>query len=544
MSEIGGEQALSALANFALSKHRDASSAAFKLGQIGGTKSAETLLKYLAQGGEYAHQAISYLDSAQAERILNFLKSGHPKSASVIWYFEKVKYPPAIPVLIDVIKSSNTHNMGAVSVLEKYGDMAKPEIYEFMCSGHPRSIYGAIILGRWGNQIAVDKLLAGFDDSQDDNIKENIAKALVTTRDSRAIPPAIEVLKRNSKKGDLAKLLSLWGEEVVDPLIAEANAIICSNNTFPMGLSNILWALGKTKSKKANDYLIEQLKSSYDSSDKDLKFRRELGYWAITSLQEIGSPESVPYLLNIFNLNPEPGFDMRPFVAATAIGTFGRAALEPLLALLEKDCPNKSYVAKALGHVRAEESVMPLINTLEERAGSEYNYYVLAALTEIGSAEAVGPITHLIKKVIKKSTIYSDLERNKYEVPHEGTKESKFIEKSIESIMNFIKIEHEELINLLVGFLPYRHLNGLGLKVLNKIAAGSIKDKIEPALFNFLEDWELQVFSPTHSAFEILGKIGDEKTLQHLQTWVNSSYGEYAYNAIESIHHRHKPTTY
>lgn len=147
--------------------------------------------------------------------------------------------------------------------------------------------------------------------------------------------------------------------------------------------SGVVYVLGELKCLQARDRLIELI------NDDDFMVRREVA----KALGQIGGPEVVTPLLKLLgDVNP----DVRENAVKSIIG-YGETVVDSLITELKLAGSKyrKKAIIEALGKIKSDKAVMPLIDALQD-----YHHLVrlasINALAEIGSEEVRKQLIDLI----------------------------------------------------------------------------------------------------------------------------------------------------
>lgn len=225
-------------------------------------------------------------------------------------------------------------------------------------------------LGKIGNQ-AVIPLIGALSD--EDWVIKSAAESALVKIGKPTVKPLVKLLKnRNESFWESASgiLGKIGDSEAALPLInalEEENVII---------LNYAISTLGRIGDKRAIQPIINVTKKYGNTFD------------STKALVNLGEPVTKPLLLDL--LRSEDCWR-----TAELLGSFGKTAVEPLVALLkDKEINQQGLVAAALGYTGAKEAVNPLIAALQDE-NRIVSWRASKALVEIGKV-AVEPLIKML----------------------------------------------------------------------------------------------------------------------------------------------------
>ena len=315
----------------------------------------------------------------------------------------------AVTPLIEALRDPDEWvRFGAVIVLAKIGRAAVAPLIHALHDPLPLvRANAAETLGRIGDPIAAEALSATLEDP-DADVWQQAAVSLGRMRDARAVKSLIQVVKSRSS-GLRTKAIKALGHirdvRAIDPLID----VIYFEQDRWMRLFAIE-SLGRIDDIRALEVLVD---AAYDES-------RDVRTKAIVTLGEFTSTLATDALYIIFDDMQVDTEDQQ--TALFELGKRGdERALDGLIDLLQYDTQvdNRIYAALILGEIGGEAAVASLINALwdevqdvadnalksliklgsdatgpllqnlQESANAERRMWVIRALGEIGTAQAI-----------------------------------------------------------------------------------------------------------------------------------------------------------
>ncbi len=327
---------------------------------------------------------------------------------SAVWALHMGGAQAVIPLIEGLRDPDEWVRFGAVIVLAKIGRPAVAPLIHALQDRLPLvRANAAETLGRIGDPMAAEALATALKD-KDAEVWQQAAVSLGRMRDARAVKALIRVVKSRDS-GLRTKAIKALGNirdiRALDPLID----VIYFEQDRWMRLFAIE-ALGRIDDIRALEVLVD---AAYDDS-------RDVRTKSIVTLGEFSSTLATDALYIIFDDMQVDAEDQQ--TALFELGKRGDArALDGLIDLLQFDnqVDNRIYAALILGDIGGQEAVSslidalcddeqdvadnalksliklgndatePLLNNLQESANAERRLWVIRALGEIGSAQAI-----------------------------------------------------------------------------------------------------------------------------------------------------------
>ncbi|MBL8153795.1 MAG: HEAT repeat domain-containing protein, partial [Anaerolineae bacterium] len=233
--------------------------------------------------------------------------------------------------------------------------------------GNESRIRAVMVLGRLGNAVAVEPLIAALSDP-DTEVRIRIAIALGELKDKRAVRPLIGTLHDKDwrvKRCATNALARLGADDVLAASLSDVNADVRK------GAADALVKL----------QIVEPLISALHDDNPDIRST------IILALERSRDPRVVPALITVLRQDSEPA------VRNSAAYVLGRQddllALDPLIEALNDSNPDvRAMVADALGQLSDRHAVQPLVAILRDP-----DWYTrgraAAALLELGAEDAL-----------------------------------------------------------------------------------------------------------------------------------------------------------
>lgn len=276
----------------------------------------------------------------------------------------------------------------ATDALIKLGEPAVPLLIACLNDGDPTvQERAARALGKLGDARAVEPLIASLRridvlKDPDGDVCKAAAEALGDLRDARAVQPLIGCLTGHSGAADsAARALARLGEPGIQALLE------CVKHQDYMALKAAAEALGDLGDPRAVQPLIDRAGSAYSGAhDSVVQALGKLGRPALQELLRrlkqdesgvcpdavvalgcIGDPRALEPLLGLLRSDN----DLMRWGAAEALGKLGDArAVEPLLRRLGDEHPGvRGAAAEALGNLGDARALAPLLGCLRDRSG-------------------------------------------------------------------------------------------------------------------------------------------------------------------------------
>lgn len=286
-----------------------------------------------------------------------------------------------------------------IESLEEIGDTNAVEPLIAVLSDQHNSVrfHAAKALGKIGNSQAISPLVETLLHDQDKEVRSEAAMALGEIGDRRAVMPLVEIMQaliRDKLNSSKTNTLPKNSDKQVDKLPFR----IARDPDHNICISSIS-ALGKIGDRRAMAPLIEILQNP----DQDIRS------CAADALGEIGDPQAVEPLVEIFHKSSKrDGIDIlkalwkigdhraiKPLIealadpdknirssATTALWHIGKAAVEPLIAILQgENIALRVKVMYVLEHLCFEDSlaVKALIGVLSDDSNEYVRLHVLSA---------------------------------------------------------------------------------------------------------------------------------------------------------------------
>ncbi len=331
---------------------------------------------------------------------------------SVVWALH-MGGTRAVPSLIDALQDLDEWvRFGAVIVLAKIGrDAVGPLIGALRSSATMVRANAAETLGRIGDGSAADALAEALDDPEA-SVWEQAAISLGRMQDARAVYPLIDIVD-NPDSTLRTKAIKALGH------IKDIRAIDCLidvtyNEPDRWMVLFAIEALGRLDDIRAIEVLVD---AAYDES-------RDVRTKAIVTLGELTSALATDALHHVYC-----DLDAEVEEQQTALFELGKRgdirALDGLIQVLQFDpqADNRIYAALVLGEIGGVEAVtslidalcddvpdvadhalkslvklgndatQPLLQNLRESTDAERRMWVIRALGEIGTEQAIGALT-------------------------------------------------------------------------------------------------------------------------------------------------------
>ncbi|MFW9995247.1 MAG: HEAT repeat domain-containing protein [Candidatus Odinarchaeota archaeon] len=305
-----------------------------------------------------------------------------------------------IPVLIEALKEEEpVINMAAAEALERIGFPAMKQLI-FLLTSKDERVRGRVarILGKLRNKDAIIPLMSLCHLDPDPLVRCFAIESLVAIDDQHARMAIINGLKdttslvRGISVDTLVKANSIDPVEKIE-LLAES-----LKDPDPIVRCKSVKFLGTLVNDSVTEHLVSVLQ------DSDIIVRIE----AVKALGNLADSKAISSLVNIIQ---EDLFTDLQWEATEALGKMGTPAAKDLIIALKSNRREVRFLAaKALGEIKDEESVIPLINALNDgewlvqeeaaRALKSTGRVIISPLIEIVSQKANNLAEEALEKVM------------------------------------------------------------------------------------------------------------------------------------------------
>jgi len=369
--------------------------AAFALGQLGGEKAVEPLIKALTadkESGVRVTAAFALGRSGGEKAVEPLIKALTADKESGVrgtaaealgWSGNEKAVKPLIKALT-ADKESDVRWSAAFALGRSGSEKAVEPLIKALSTDKESDVRwsAAFALGQLGSEKAIKPLTKVLSTAKESNVRESAAEALGWSGSEKAVEPLIKALTADKESGvRVTAAFALGrsgGEKAVEPLI---KALTADKESGVRGTA--AFALGRSGGEKAIETLTKTLTTAEES---DIRRR------AANALGRSGSEKAVEPLIKALTADKESGVRGS---AAFALGrSGGEKAVEPLIKALtaDKESGVRGSAADALGWLGSEKAVEPLIKALTTDKESGVRGSAADALGRSGSEKAVEPL--------------------------------------------------------------------------------------------------------------------------------------------------------
>ena len=320
----------------------------------------------------------------------------------------------AVPRLMDALKNADDETRVQVAdALGQIGDRrAIVPLIEALNTDPYKEVkaFAAIGLGnmyaRGENNSAVTALTTAlsYDDTTATNAAEALGKISVATEDAvqKLIIIAMDKQMRETLRS--AALTALWRlkpEEAVQPMLL----LTFSDETSPVLRANAVKVLSRIKAPETVPVLTWMLSTQFDEIS-DFQRHMKRAYKTLDALRSQVDAFQIQWTADYPQTNYRTWGELKPIPSlvrsevARALGVIkGEAVIEPLVLALEDDgrATVRQSAAWALGEVKGEPTIAPLIDALKKDKQGVVRQEAAIALGKIKGQKVVAPLVDALK---------------------------------------------------------------------------------------------------------------------------------------------------